>query len=436
MTSGSARFGSASAFPTTRHYGWLALGFLAFAVYGSLVPLDCRPLAIGEAIDRYRAAWQVPIRVESRSDWLSNILLFIPLGFLVSGWLAVDRPRRAILAAVLAVPAASVMASAAIEFAQVYFPSRTVSPRDVVAETVGGAIGGALWLAAGPWLTRRARARASNGGGLAAWLLPAYLLALILSHVMPLDITISPGELYHKYKEGMICPVPFSAAARGFVEFERRIVDEAASFLVVGLFLGRSDPWRARGPWSLLSLGLVLAGTIEALQLFIASRRCDSTDVIVGGLAVLGGWAAGRATLPTAARQARLACFAGWLGLVAFSSWFPFDFVADPRFWLDKASKVTALPFADYYHGSVWNAADQIFRKAVLFFPLGMVSDRGWRGTLLAASGLAILFEVGQLGLPGREPSVTDVLIEIGGAWAGLSLGGLRPSTHRDGVEY
>jgi VanZ family protein len=328
------------------------------------------------------------------------------------------------------------MASAAIEFAQVYFPSRTVSPRDVVAETVGGAIGGALWLAAGPWLTRRARARASIGGGLAAWLLPAYLLALILSHVMPLDITISPSDIYHKYRDGMICLMPFSAAARGFSEFERRIVDEAASFLIVGLFLGRSDPWRARGPWSLLSLGLVLAGTIEALQLFIASRRCDSTDVIVGGLAVLGGWAAGRATLPTAAHQARLACFAGWLGLVAFSSWFPFDFVADPRFWLDKASKVTALPFADYYHGSVWNAADQIFRKAVLFFPLGMVSDRGWRGTLLAASGLAILFEVGQLGLPGREPSVTDVLIEIGGAWAGLSLGGLRPSTHRDGVEY
>jgi VanZ family protein len=430
MTPASPPVGSASLFPTPRHYGWLALGFLAFAVYGSLVPLDFRPLAIGEASARYWTAWQVPIRVESRSDWLSNILLFIPLGFLLAGWLAVDRPRRVVAVAVLAIPAVSAALSAAIEFAQVYFPSRTVSSRDVVAETIGGVIGGATWLAAGPWLTGLARAGAKGGGGRAAWLLPAYSLALILVHVIPLDITISPGELYHKYKAGMIQLVPFAPGGSGLAESSKRAANEAAGFLVVGLLLARSVGWRAWNTWAILILGLVIAGSVEVLQLFVASRRFDATDVAVGVLAVLGGWATGRATLGASGSgtvgRARVLGLVGWLGLVAVSSWAPFDFGTDVWSWRTKAATITSVPFSDYYSVSVWNAASQIFRKATLYFPLGMIYGRGRWETLLTASGLAFLFETGQVALPGREPSVTDALVEVGGAWLGHFCGGRR----------
>jgi VanZ family protein len=88
-----------------------------------------------------------------------------------------------------------------------------------------------------------------------------------------------------------------------------------------------------------------------------------------------------------------------------------------------KASALIAFPFSDYYQGSVWNAADQIFRKAVLFFPIGMVSGRTRWVSPLSLAGLAILLEVGQFGLPGRMPSVTDLLVEGGGAWAGYLCG-------------
>jgi VanZ family protein len=428
MTSGSSRVGSAFAFPTARHYGWLALGFLAFVVYGSLVPLDFRPLAIGEAIDRYRMAWQVPIRVESRSDWLSNILLFIPLGFLLSGWLAVDRSRRAVIAVAIAIPVASAILSAVIEFAQVYFPSRTVSPRDVAAETIGGTIGGALWLAAGPWLTWRARDRAADEG-LSGSLLPAYLLALGLSHAMPLDLTISPGDIYHKYKIGMIQIIPYASVLRGEADGVRRTADQAVSFLIVGLMLGQAKGWRVRGPWAVFAVGLATAGCCEVLQLFVASRRFDVSDIVTGSLTVFAGWLAGRSILSSPASHLpgtlrggsgfQLAFFSCWLGLVVASSWSPFDFAGDPEVCLEKLSALSTLPFADYYQGSVLNAADQIFRKAVLFLPLGMAS--GWRGswTLLAAAGLAILIEAGQLVLPGRQPSITDILVETGGAWLG-----------------
>jgi VanZ family protein len=436
MMSALPAAGSASSFPTSRHYGWLALGFLAFAVYGSLVPLDFRLLAIGDASARYVAAWQVPIRIESRSDWLSNILLFIPLGFLLAGWLAVDRPRRAVALAVLAIPVASAVLSGAIEFAQLYFPSRTVSSRDVAAETIGGMIGGALWLAAGPWLTGLARARAKEVGGRAAWLLPVYSLALVLDHAIPLDITISPGELYHKYKAGMIQLIPFAAGVSGLAESSIRAADEAAGFLVVGLLLARSVGRRDWNTRSVLVRGLGIAGSVEFLQLLVASRRFDATDVALGALAVLGGWAAGRATLgaagPGTVGRARFLCLVGWLGLAAVSSWAPFDFETDVRSWLSKSSAMTLLPFSDYYRVSVWNAASQIFRKATLYFAFGMIHGRGRWETLLTASGLAVLFEAGQIALPGREPSVTDILVEVGGAWAGRFCVGRRMALHHD----
>ena len=67
--------------PAARHYAWLAAAFAAFALYGSLVPLDYRPLPWDEAQRRWAEVCAQPIRVESRSDWAANILLFVPLGF-------------------------------------------------------------------------------------------------------------------------------------------------------------------------------------------------------------------------------------------------------------------------------------------------------------------------------------------------------------------
>jgi VanZ family protein len=421
MTAGPLRAGSAPEFPRARHYGWLALGFLAFATYGSLVPLDFRPVGFAEAVERYRSAWLVPIRVESRSDWLSNILLFVPLGFLLAGWLTVDRPRAwSPAVALVAIPAASVLLSATIEYVQVYFPSRTVSSRDVVAETIGGAIGGALWLGFGSRLTGLARSRSASRGGRAAWLLPAYVLALLLSKAMPIDLTISPGELYHKYKEGMVALIPFAALASGTAGTVTRIADEAASFLVVGMLLALAGFPRLRTPLAVLAIGLVLAVSIEVGQLFVVSRRSDATDVIVGPLALLGGWVATRAIREGSnPNRARLVFGLTWLIPATCSSWFPFDFEGDWSAWLAKAAAVSPLPFADYYRGSVLGAADQIFRKVALFFPVGVAARGGSVGTLLLAGLLAIGFEAGQLALPGREPSLTDILVETAGAWAG-----------------
>ena len=67
--------------------GLLALGYLVFVVYGSLVPLDYTPVPWDEAVERFRNIRFLQLGIGSRADWVANLLLFIPLTFLWLGWL-------------------------------------------------------------------------------------------------------------------------------------------------------------------------------------------------------------------------------------------------------------------------------------------------------------------------------------------------------------
>ncbi len=203
--------GTAAPPPAARHYAWLAAAFAAFALYGSLVPLDYRPLPWEEAQRRWAEVCSRPVRVESRSDWAANILLFFPLGFLGMAALCVDR-RRGADCGPCRRPRSAWPISALLEFLQLYFPPRDSSLNDIVAESIGAVLGIALWIAAGRPLTRGARSAWSEteGDGTAARLLIAYLVVLALIQVFPPNLTLSPVELYHKYKAGLVRPVPFA----------------------------------------------------------------------------------------------------------------------------------------------------------------------------------------------------------------------------------
>src|SRR6187401_2897967 len=140
---------------TTRRL--LALGALlavGFAIYGSLVPLQVRPLAFADALREFLALHRIPFAVESKTDLLSNFALFLPIGFLGTGALAAGRSRRAGLVAVPFVVAFAGALSVGIEFAQIFIPSRTASLNDIANET-GGAVAGVIaWLAIGPFVAR------------------------------------------------------------------------------------------------------------------------------------------------------------------------------------------------------------------------------------------------------------------------------------------
>ncbi len=134
---------------------------------------------------------QFPLGVDSRTDFATNVLLFIPLGFLLTGTFAVGRGRLVSVLASVPVVALCAARSAAIEFTQLWFPPRVSSLNDVLAETPGAVIGATTWAIAGRRLTEYARSVwvAWGPDNLAVKCLPGYLFLLVLIHVMPLDLT-------------------------------------------------------------------------------------------------------------------------------------------------------------------------------------------------------------------------------------------------------
>jgi VanZ family protein len=431
-----------------RQYGWLTLAYFALAVYGSLVPFHYRALPWDEAVARFAQVCQSPVQVKSRSDWAANVLLFLPLGFLLMASLCVDRRWSAgLIAALIVVPFCTLL-SAAIEFSQLFFPPRVSSLNDVVAESLGGLMGTLTWLATGQRLTHWARGVWTGWGtrGMAARLLPGYLALLVLLNVLPLDLTISPVELYHKYREGRIVLVPFTTPHIGILEACAKQCWNVACFLPVGLLLAGlpGHTWQSGRGWPLvLGIGLAVAGSVEVLQLFVYSRFCDATDVVTGTLAVLAGWAAvhvGRAWQAAPAGVThepvlwypafRPVLLAAWLGLLILVNWQPFDFNPDGAKALARWHRVALVPFKDYFWNSYLSAAEQFLHKTLLFFLLGALLTPprpapGWRTgvlVLVSAALLAVTLEAGQLFLPSRYASVTDVLVETFGATLGFVL--------------
>jgi glycopeptide antibiotics resistance protein len=444
-------------FLTRLHFTWLALGFLALVVYGSLVPFHFQSVSWGEAVARFRAACAEPVRVESRSDWAANIILFVPLGFLWMAALAADRRWYAGLLAALVVLPGCALLSAAIEFTQLYFPPRVTSVNDIAAETLGGLLGTLLWLISGQAVTRWLRHywMVLGSQGSLARLLPAYLVFLGFVHVMPLDLTLSPVEIYHKSREGRILLIPFGHRQIDPFEAVSKHLTNVSYFLPVGLLLAglKSRSWQSLRNWPrVLGVGLLLAGAVQFLKLFVYSRFSDTTDVVTGGLATLAGWCVGlvmRWSPPAPALRTGpwmrsetaggrllratlfLALFLAWFGALVFINWQPFDFRFSKETALPRLREMSWIPFADYQGQSYLHAFDEGLSKVILFMPAGLFlapvfrqADRRLAGLVAVLLGaiLATTFEAGQLFLPSRYASVTDVLLETLGLWLGFVL--------------
>src|SRR5205814_5993342 len=131
----------------------------------------------------------------------------VPLGFGLLGLARVDRPgkARAVLTGVLLLPACLGFA-AAVEFAQLYVPVRTCAGSDVLCQGFGAALGMAGWVLVGQRLTEQARQVV--GAGAAGRLLVAYLALLAFVQALPMDLTLSPRDIYKKLRDRVVY-VPF-----------------------------------------------------------------------------------------------------------------------------------------------------------------------------------------------------------------------------------
>lgn len=439
-----------SAWPGRRTYLLCALAAIAFIAYGSLVPFDFHPTSWSAAITQFAQARAVGFVVGSRTDLAANILIFVPVGYFLMAWLRTDRVR---LAGDLIVAAGVVITciglSVAVEFAQIFFPPRWASWTDIVAESIGGAVGAALWLVAGRTVTAWLRdlAPRRDAASLVPSLLVIYVIGFVLSELMPLDVTVDVGELAQKVRDGRIVLRPFTfglagaALAWDVVTTILLWMPVGAAAALVGLGGGRR-----RSPLVAIAIGTAVAAMVELAQVFVLSRFAETTDVIVAGVGVAAGVAlvsavsnraAGdrRASEGAPARRFALAGVWVWIGVLAAYHWMPFDFSLEPSQVKNGLRQLLSAPLSGYYYGTEFNAVTQLARKTLLALPLGALlalaspaaadaRRRTLQTTLLLSLGVAVLgvIELGQVFLPSRYPDIADVLIGGLGVAAGFWL--------------
>jgi glycopeptide antibiotics resistance protein len=422
---------------------WLAaLVYTAFVIYGSLVPLEFRALPWDEAVARFGAIPFLQLGIGSRADWVANLLLFIPLTFLWMGALSAGAgPLRTALVTLTLIPAATAL-SVGIEFTQLFFPQRTVSQNDIYAETLGGVIGVLVWWGAGSrfvdWLQswQQTHARAALAERL-AWV---YLAGVLVYNVLPLDLTISLVEIFHQWRDGKVNLIPFGRLPDDAAYALYEIATDALIWTPLAL-LWRLDG--TRSAWRVWGMTFGTAALLEFMQLFVYSRVSDVTDLFTAAAgAALGVWVgshlAGREG-PAGPRLKWLVWLpfvlaAGWMGVLMFVFWFPFDFRTDGAFIKSRLDFVQRVPFEVYYFGTEFRAITEVLRKTLFFAPLGGLLSWGvarqpwlWRSPLFALSmlvlvGMPAIIELGQLMLPHKIVDATDWLLASMGGIAGYAL--------------
>lgn len=416
----------------------LAGAFIAFAAYGSFVPLRWNAVPLDAALAQFAHTPFIPLGRASRSDFLSNVLLFVPIGFFLLG-AAASRSRG--LAAVWLVPVVllCMALSIAIEFGQIFVSGRTPSWNDVFAETLGGGFGALTWIGLGStvvdWLGQIVHSE-SQADRLFR-LLGAYAALWLVLGLLPFDYTVRPQELAQKFRAGRILLEPFNG--------RDTLADTVGTFLMavpIGVFGLLAGIHRGSARPVVMGLGIGLGATVlvEFAQLLAISRTADVTDLLLGGAGTalgvyLGARMRNRTFGPGDSSGIRLwplAALVAWCVLLVLRHWSPFNFVADGGFVRDRLPMMFRVPFHSYYWAMPISAFAEATSKLLLGMPVGALLQWMWlpssRGRRLVQalaiatlSGMLFLgIELGQLLLPTRVPDQTDVYIATVGALAGM----------------
>src|SRR5688500_18734315 len=109
---------------------FMAWAYLAFVVYGSLVPLNFHPELAQQRYLMFIDPAQFSWRLQSKADVVTNIILTMPLVFLWSALITAGGQRNNVFGALL-VFIGSVFVSFFVEWAQIFFLPRDPSLVDV-----------------------------------------------------------------------------------------------------------------------------------------------------------------------------------------------------------------------------------------------------------------------------------------------------------------
>lgn len=409
---------------------WLfVLAYLIFIVYGSLLPFEYASHPLGSAWENFQQAKMLELGVQSRADWIANGILYIPAGFLVAEWLTGRVPKALRVPAMCIAFLFCVSLATAIEFAQIFFPPRTVSQNDILAECIGSLAGITLAPRIGKWVRRLFAYRPETAEAGTTLLLTAYLAAYIAYSLFPYDLLLSTAEFAEKLNSSKLGILLAGKDLNGqFFLVLSRLTTEIATAIPLGVFFIRRAKAAPSTPATSLLQGAALGLAIEVAQIFIYSGLSQGLSVLTRALGCYAGalmWLQrenfNQEKVKSLLKRGSYPLLALYLfGLAVLAGWFRHHW-ANMDTALVAFSNVRLLPFYYHYYTSEAVALASLTAVSVMYLPVGVIAWAwNWSGVAAAllAAFFALVVETSHLFFTDTHADPTNILIAAISAWA------------------
>ena len=439
---------------------FLWLGYVAFVIYGSLVPLQFKARSMDSAIAAFQKIPFLKLGIESRADWISNGVLYVPVGILTVLALHAVLPR---LTNLLVLPFALIFCTAlavGVEFTQLFFPPRTVSQNDLMAELIGSVLGLVLVTRFSNWFASVFNSLLQDSQRLFHLALDAYVVAYFAFALFPFDFLLSADEIANKANSNLWGWLLAGSSHRASIVV-LQVTAEIVLTLPLGWWLacgvreralgsGASRQLHGRSPESIstghsidskiprpkyglaIAFGLALGLGLEIAQFFIASGTSQGLSVLTRLAGVVAGVTLSRYAigwkLEDSARWIRRF---GWMLLIPYllallevngwlsNRWQGFGYAQEQ--W----GKVNFMPFYYHYYTTEAIALFSLAAVAMSYLPIGIgawAARRSPRVVAALALVTASIVETGKLFITGSHPDPTNLLIAAAAAWISASL--------------
>ncbi|WP_114971817.1 VanZ family protein [Rhodoferax ferrireducens] len=408
---------------------WLFVLYVLFVVYGSLVPLQYVYRSLDDAILAFQNIPFLVLGVDSRADWVANGVLYVPVGFLTACLLmqTFQKVPRTLLLATAG--AFSLALAVGVEFTQLFFPPRTVSLNDILAECIGSLVGLALSTRYANWFDTLLKSFLHDPQRLKVLTLDGYVFAYLAFAFFPYDFLVSWPELSTKIDSSNWGWLVASSAPR-LMLVSLQLAVEVALTLPLGLLLARLAGF-ANHKQAVL-IGLLLGGFIELVQFFMASGVSQGLSVLTRAVGVWGGlvlsrhrdrWTSHQIVL-VLRRFTTLIVTAYLIALLEINGWFNASWQGLNAATAQLA-QVNFMPFYYHYYTTEAMALFSLGVVSISYMPIALLAWAHGRSPKFAL-GMALVSAMGiessKLFIRGAHPDPTNILLACAASWFTVRL--------------
>jgi len=265
----------------SKKFFYFSLAYCFFILYGSLIPFNYHPIPFEQARSSFSGISYLNLGVASRADWVANIILYIPLTFSLAAF-SINNTKQFFHTVFLStlILIFSITLAFSIEFFQQFFPPRTVSINDLIAESMGSVTGLLIWFGFGKKLLKLFSQITLGGKKALIAGVSLYTLGYLFISFFPYDFITSFIELENKLSKGNDAFF-VSASCGAIVRCTSKLFSEMAFTIPLGIIISATLKWHPQRSIAVIIIGFVFGVIIESLQLFIISGISQGISIIM-----------------------------------------------------------------------------------------------------------------------------------------------------------